>query len=217
MKIKKHIDKILIVILAIIFFVFGFYNKEKLNKADKNLKSSKVYYKNFDYKNSSKNKEDKNKDKNNKSENNKINNFIYVDISGCIKKSGVYKIKEGSRLKDLVNLAGGLCSNVDLKELNLSKKLQDEEKIYIYKQEENLNSKKNNTKESITNKNSKININIADINLLTTIPGIGKSRAEEIINYRKNKKFDSIEEIKNISGIGEKTFEKLKPFITVSN
>lgn len=141
---------------------------------------------------------------------NDTNGTIYVDIDGAVNKPGVYELHDGGRVNDAINMAGGLLDNAYTKNLNKAKKLIDGEKIYIISEEEAL-------KEEELNKSSKlINLNTASINDLMSLPGIGEVYAQRIIDYRAEKKFEQIDEIKNISGIGEKTFDKIKELITVN-
>lgn len=163
---------------------------------------------------------------------------IYIHLSGYIKKEGVLEMEDGDRLSDAIEKAGGLKENANIKYLNLAKKLEDGEKIYIPNNEEVMNTEKGNEEVGSTNKyfeenlikgdisntnignennnNEKININKADIEELKKIPGVGDGTANKIIDYRKaNKGFKNIEEIKNIDGIGDIKYEKIKEHIIV--
>lgn len=140
---------------------------------------------------------------------NKTKGTIYVDIDGAVNKPGVYELKDGDRVNDAINVAGGLLNSAYTKNLNKAKKLIDGEKIYIITQEEAL------IEEALNESSNLINLNTASLSDLMSLPGIGEVYAKRIIDYRKEKNFDQIEEIKNISGIGEKTFEKIKDLITV--
>ncbi|EGC84364.1 helix-hairpin-helix domain-containing protein [Anaerococcus hydrogenalis] len=156
-----------------------------------------------------------NKETREKIENN--NTTMKVHISGEINKPGVYDIKENYRLEDLVNDAGGLTNNADINRINLAMKLEDQMHIII----PNKNNQENNqTQDQLvtptnTNENKKININNADKNSLMTLPNIGEKRAEAIIEYRQKNKFNKIDDIKNVSGIGDKYFEAMKDMIVV--
>ena len=127
---------------------------------------------------------------------------IEVHIDGRVKNPGVYKIKKGTRLKDLIDEAGGLLDDAKTSNLNLARKLKDEEKItiksYLDKDEED----------------SKININTASKDMLTSIPGVGSKMADKIIKYRQEHPFNTIEDLLNITGIGKKKFEEIKLYIT---
>ena len=162
---------------------------------------------------------------------------IYVDIKGAIQKPGVYSVKENSRVKDVIEKAGGLTKYADTSVLNLSKQVQDEMVIIIYTESEILEMKKGTTsikfiekecicpklendaciEDVITNKEdnniSKISLNSATKEQLMTLPGIGSSKADAIIKYRETNGFQTIEDLLNVKGIGKSTFEKLKEFI----
>lgn len=139
----------------------------------------------------------------------KSSGTIYVDIDGAVNSPGVYELNDGDRVNDAINMAGGLKDNAYTKNLNKAKKLIDGEKIYIITEEEALKE------EELIESSKLINLNTATINDLMSLPGIGEVYAKRIIDYRKEKSFKQIDEIKNISGIGEKTFEKIKDLITI--
>lgn len=141
--------------------------------------------------------------------------YIYVDIDGAVITPGVYSLIEGSRVNDAINMAGGLKEGAFTQNLNKARKLVDGEKIYIYLEGEIEIIESDDTGDLINN-GGLININIASIDSLMSLPGVGQVYAKRIIEYRNNKKFSSIEEIKNIEGIGDKTFEKLKELITIN-
>ncbi|MFO3718215.1 DUF655 domain-containing protein [Anaerococcus sp. ENR1011] len=148
------------------------------------------------------------------------NDQIKVHISGQINREGVYEVKDGDRLDDLIKQAGGLSPDADSKSLNLAMKLEDQMKIYIPSEGEILNQENENTDQIIskpdsTSEDGKININIASKEELMTLPNIGDKRAQAIIDYRESKKFETIEEIKNVTGIGEKFYQAMVELITV--
>lgn len=158
------------------------------------------------------------KDKQDK-ENIKIENTnkktITVFISGEVKNPGVVTIDSEKRLSDAVNELGGTTENADLNKVNLATKLKDESHYIIPKIGDNLESFNNETSEN-DNKNNLININDATIQELDTLPGVGEATANKIVNYREEKgKFNSIEEIKNVNGIGDKKYEELKNLISI--
>lgn len=146
---------------------------------------------------------------------------IKVDIKGAINSPGVYTVRVGERVIDIIDRAGGLMNDADAAKVNLSQKVADEMVIYIPKLgEENIPVDMIGTTSSSTSSSAaidgKVNINSADIAALDTLPGIGPSKAEAIIEYRDtNGPFQAVEDLLNISGIGEKTFEKLKDKVTV--
>lgn len=146
-----------------------------------------------------------------------------VYISGEVINSGVYDIKDGDRLDDLVKRAGGFTEKADINAINLALRLEDQMKIYIPNIDENQNINADNTNLAMgevtsTNPKSsgqKININLASKEELMTLPNIGEKRAQAILDYRQENKFTKIEDIKNVSGIGDKYFEAMKDLITV--
>lgn len=157
---------------------------------------------------------------------------IIIYIAGAIKNEGVYELDENSRIADSIEKAGGLTEDANLQDINLAYMLEDGMKIYIPKNSESnndntesnatmKNDKRETTVKNIENKNSKtqnikININTATQTELETLPGIGASTALKIINYRKeNGKFKSIEDIKNVNGIGDSKYNKIKDMIKI--
>ncbi|MBR5370071.1 MAG: helix-hairpin-helix domain-containing protein [Bacilli bacterium] len=162
---------------------------------------------------------------------------IQVDIKGEINYPGIYKVDSNLRVMDVIKLAGDLTENADTSVINLSKKVSDEMVIIIYSKEEVLDFKK--TKEiekqveercvqkdenSLVNdaciecstSNGKVNINTASIDELKNLSGIGEKKAKDIVSYReKNGNFNYIEDIMKVAGIGEANFAQIKEDITV--
>ena len=162
-----------------------------------------------------------------------------VDIKGQINNPGIYEVVISSRVIDVINLAGGLTVNADTSVINLSKKVLDEMIIIVYSKEEVTNFKKTKEIEQqvqnqcvqkdenslkndacISSNNNistnKISINNATKEELMTLPGIGESKAKDIIDYRtKNGPFKKLEDLKNIPGIGENVYNNLKENITL--
>lgn len=135
-----------------------------------------------------------------------------VHISGEINNPGVYEIDEDERLEDLVNKAGGLTDEANLDAINLSMLVEDQMRIII----PNINNAENNNNlDPVVDSTSdpKININTASKEELMTLPNIGEKRADAIIEYREENKFEKIEDIKNVSGIGNKYFEQMEELI----
>lgn len=159
---------------------------------------------------------------------------IYVHITGYVNNPGVLELKDGTRLSEAIEKAGGVKKDADIKYLNLAKKVQDGEKIYIpnkkdvIEYEKGINQEKigdsqkyieepelNNEKIKDEKADEKVNINKATKEELMEIPGVGEVTANKIIEKRKTKKFLDINEIKEIDGIGNTKFEKIKNKIKI--
>lgn len=198
---KNFLIVILIIICLIIGFLYRFIIKDEKNNFEIDNLDLEV-----------------NNEKTNEIDTRTEKKKILVYITGEVNVEGVYELEENSRVKDCIEMAGGLKEEADIKDINLVDILDDGMKIYIPKKGENIiyetestivNADKNDT-------NKKININTAQKDDLKKIVGIGEAMADRIIEYRqKNGKFKNIEEIKNIKGIGKGKFEKIKKFIMV--
>lgn len=164
--------------------------------------------------------------------------MIIVHVSGAVNKEGIVELKVNSRIDDAIEKAGGLREDAYIDNVNLAYVLEDGMKIYIpnIKEKEKIKNEmqdentyvtntsgvkveksENNTNEnSNKNSNKKVNINEATQSDLETLPGIGPSTASKIITYRKeNGKFKSIEDIKNVSGIGDSKYNSIKDLISI--
>lgn len=164
---------------------------------------------------------------NNLVENESAKDLVVVHITGSVTNPGIVKLSEGSRIEDAIQAAGGLTENADISKVNLAYVLDDGIKIKIpsitdddigdediINEESGENIIENDTTSSKNNKS--ININKATETELETLPGIGASLASRIVEYRKqNGNFSSIEDIKNVSGIGDSKYLNIKDFITV--
>lgn len=145
---------------------------------------------------------------------------LYVHVDGAVNQPGIFKMPEGARVQDAIDKAGGLGPDADIQALNLAMRVQDEMKVYVPRQGEDPDF---STGSNASNpgqppggeENKKVNINTAPAELLETLPSIGPKRAEDIIHYREEAPFQSLEELKEIPGIGDKTFEKLKDRVTL--
>ena len=154
--------------------------------------------------------------------------IIVVHITGGVKKPGIVKLKEDSRIEDAIEAAGGLSEDSDIANVNLAYQLEDGVKVRI----PTIDDKKSKTETYITedsgdnviledeqvegkSSSSLVNINKANQSELETLPGIGPSLASRIIDYRDSKgKFSKIEDIKNVTGIGDSKFANIKDLIT---
>nr|MCR4581089.1 SLBB domain-containing protein [Bacilli bacterium] len=145
--------------------------------------------------------------------NNTNDDYFYVDVKGEVKNPGVYKVIEGMIVNDVINLAGGLTKNAYTKSINLASKVTEGSVIYVYSKKDmtttsskttttnKYNYVEPNTNEVVNNNSGLVNINTASKEELLTITGIGESKADQIIEYRKSNPFKSIEDIMNVSGI----------------
>lgn len=208
-KINKKIIFIIIIISGMIYGIFNYFTQNKNKENLENISQDIII----------------NNQTENTTEENNNQEKIVIHITGAICNEGIYELEENSRIADAVKMAGGLKEDADLKQINLAYVLEDGMKINIPSKNENINEDSNNTESYITKENlnssnntkiSKVNINNATQTELETLPGIGPSTALKIINYRKEKgKFNKIEDIKNVNGIGENKFNKIKEFIKI--
>ena len=216
---KKQKVILTIIIITCISFFYIYYEKTKEKEEETNLTIEETATKNQTKENE---KEEK--------------TLIFIHVSGAVNKPGVIELEENSRIGDAIEKAGGINKDANIEDINLAYKLEDGMKIHIPTNQEVEENKKQNVKEDenneyITNssktatnentnnkeaKQSKININKATQEELDTLPGIGPSTAIKIIEYRKEKgNFKTIEEIKEVSGIGEAKYSKIKDLIIV--
>lgn len=142
-------------------------------------------------------------------------NQITIHITGEVNNPGIVMLDEGARIVDALEAAGGETQNADINKLNLAYVLDDGEKLYIpgKNEEEKEYIIRGNGNQTET---AKVNINTAQIEELSTLPGIGEATANKIIEYRKeNGKFEKIEDIKNVAGIGDSKFQNIKEMLKV--
>ena len=156
------------------------------------------------------------------------NTVIYVDVTGAVKAPGVYTLPAGSRVFEAIALAGGAREDASLENLNQAGILQDGQQIRVYTEEEAAQMAQQGSLPSLPGAEtaagqeegqeaSKVNINTAGKDELMTLTGIGETRAEAILAYRQETGgFQAPEDLMQVEGIKEKTFEKLKDQITVN-
>lgn len=216
---NKKIIILIIILITILFIIYkNFIKKDNFIEGEINTNILENTEEN-----------DNNKEKSD------TNQKIIVYITGEINNPGIYELEVNSRIADCIEKAGGTKENADITDINLATILEDGEKIYIPAKGESNGKSENDAKEETRKKaeekttesstkinpenkqkNPKININTATQTELETLPGIGISTAIKIIEYRKeNGKFKNIEEIKNVKGIGENKFKKIKELIKV--
>ena len=193
----------IIIIIGILYFIYNGIDKKSTDQIDNNMLSIE----------------------NNTKENEGSKELVIVHITGAVKTPGIVKLPEGARIEDAIDKAGGLTEDADISDVNLAYVLEDGIKIKIptISEEKNEEIIINSSGEGIVEKeisnNSEkkiININKANETDLQTLPGIGASLAGRIVEYRNsNGKFNEIEDIKNVSGIGDSKYENIKNFICV--
>lgn len=207
---KIIIISIIIVLIIVGIYVYNIRFSEDINENTNENQLNTSFVENI------LEKDDKNKE-------------TIVHITGAVKKNGIVKLKDGARIYDAIEMAGGSTDDADLSKINLAYVLEDGQKVYIPKigeinqenaEEEYITFEYGNNKNIIQdyNKggNEKVNINTANQTELETLPGIGTATAEKIIDYRnKNGKFSSIEDIQNVKGIGNAKYENIKESICV--
>ena len=155
---------------------------------------------------------------------------LIVDIKGEVNAPGIYEVPKGTRVMDVITSAGGLTGNADTSQINLSKKVSDEMVIIVDKQGEVAsnsegirNDARIDTSEALVSGgsnevtvNGPVSINQGTKEQLMTLPGIGEVKAQAIIDYRNSQGgFQTLEELMEVKGIGESTFNKLKENITL--
>lgn len=158
------------------------------------------------------------------------NEIWYVDIKGAVKIPQVVPVTPGMRVHDVVEMAGGVTAEADQSQVNLAQLVTDQMVIYVPKVGEEVSpstealvadsqvteSAISEGSEDTSSEGDLVNINTADATILQTLSGIGEKRAADIINYREtNGLFETVDDLDQVSGIGEKTMEKLRPLITV--
>ncbi|MFV8240125.1 helix-hairpin-helix domain-containing protein [Aerococcus viridans] len=179
-------------------------------------------------------REEANEEANEESEtnaNSTANETWYVDIKGAIKVPQVVPVTPGMRVHDVVEMAGGVTGEADQSQVNLAQLVTDQMVIYVPKVDEEVSpstealvadskvteSAVSERSGDATSDGDLVNINTADTTMLQTLSGIGEKRAADIINYREtNGLFETVDDLDQVSGIGEKTMEKLRPLITVN-
>lgn len=146
---------------------------------------------------------------------------LVIDMKGAVVNPGVYRVKKGTIIQEAIELAGGLTSDANTSNLNLSKAVTNEMVIQVFTNQEiedmNLEKEPIIEEESDSSDNSSmVSLNKASLEELMTLPGVGEAKAKLIIEYReKCGSFKSIEELKNIKGIGDAMYEKMLPYLTL--
>lgn len=219
---EKIIGSICMVMMSIIFVLGGYF----ISKSNRSIECDEIFSEETTHNKDKITEKDvfneiENEDT---TENATEKKYIVVDIKGPVKNPREYVLLEGSRIRDIINEAGGLTKEANENLIHFSKKLNDEDCIVIPKIGEELEENDEvkdlvETEKGVKNtgkENNKININKASIEQLKTLSGIGNSKAEAILDYREsNGGFKSIDELSNIDGIGSKTLEKLRDKVDI--
>lgn len=147
---------------------------------------------------------------------------MYVDVDGAVASPGVYRLKDGARVAQAIDAAGGLTPDADVTGLNRASKVADGQKIYVPKVGEQTVSAGDDAdggaaaSPGVGDATGLVNINTASASELQTLSGIGPSMAQSIIDERtQNGAFTSVDDLMRVSGIGEKKFAKIKDCICV--
>ncbi len=141
---------------------------------------------------------------------------ICVHVTGYVVNPGVYQLPEGSRVYEVIVLAGGFMEEADRDYINQASILSDGQRIYIYSRDEVVTAESYRDIDVSHQEDGLVNINTASKEMLMSLPGIGESRAESIIVYREeNGGFKNIEDIMKVSGIKDAAFNKIKQYICV--
>ena len=137
---------------------------------------------------------------------------ICVQVAGAVQKPGVYELPSNSRVYAAIDAAGGLLDSADDSDINQASLLEDGQKLYVYSIDERATA----LSEEKSDEDGLINLNTATEAELMSLPGIGQTKASQIIYYREaNGDFTSIEDIKNVSGIGEGVFKQINSLIKI--
>lgn len=157
--------------------------------------------------------------KNDQAKNDKKAELFVINVQGAVKKAGVYRVKKGTIVQEALKQAGGLNNNADVKQLNQARKVSDQMQIYVPTIGEAPQKVpgKSKTKTPSAGNNSKIvNINTATVEDFKNVKGVGPKKAERIIKYREEHgSFKQVHDLTAVSGIGEKSLEKVKDQLTV--
>lgn len=140
----------------------------------------------------------------------------FVDVKGAVNKPGIYPINNGKRVIDALNLAGGPRADADIQQINRATKVSDEMVIEVpIKRDDQPSSETEHTSHITDTKSTLINLNKASETELMSLPGVGQKRAQDIIGYREEQPFSSINDLGKVPGIGPKMLAKLTPLVCV--
>ena len=194
---EKIIGSIVILCAFVLFLIVGYFTTRPKKLSKEELTVESVFVQDKDKKESKDGKE------------------IRVQVKGEVQKPGVYSLSSGSRIEDLVQAAGGFTTSADEDSIVLVKKLLDSDCIVIRKKGDTVENKLISSN-SEAKENGKINLNTATLDELDKLPGIGPAKAKIIMDYReKNGGFTSVDDLKQVKGIGEATLNKFSDMVEV--
>ncbi|MCO7175661.1 helix-hairpin-helix domain-containing protein [Sporolactobacillus kofuensis] len=215
----KYKTVIILCLIILIICLWLFYRHQSNLKKTITLEKTSAVFSNSDSRTSKQNTEGS---RSMKDQNTEAKEFI-VDIKGAVVHPGIYHVRPDDRVIDGITLAGGLTKKADRNKVNLAQKVADEMVIYVpVKGEEGVNSLSNpmgseGGERPVQDGVEKVNINTADEQKMQDLPGIGPAKAKAIILYREeNGPFKSLDDLTNVSGIGDKSLEKIKPAATLN-
>lgn len=205
---------LVVLVIALLFFI---QPKQPENEVQEKQGTE------WNHKDNLKNNDNDNKMQSNKKDTQNAQNTkskkVMVDVKGAVKHPNVYEMSDTQRIKDVV-LKAVPTDKADLNQINLSEKLVDQKLIYIPEKGKNapnnLATVSSGAPDNSSATQQKVNLNTAKETELTTVTGVGPSKAKAIIEFRESKgSFDKVEQLKEVKGIGEKSFEKLKDYFTI--
>jgi competence protein ComEA len=142
---------------------------------------------------------------------------MFVHVAGAVRRPGLYELPEGSRVADALEAARGALPRADLDLVNLAESVADGVQIYVPRRGEGMASAGSGSSAASGGEPAQVDINAADQTALETIPGIGPVKAAAIIEYRESVgRFESVEELLEVSGIGPATLESMRSYVTAS-
>lgn len=232
-KINKTVLIIVSILIGITLYGIYFYNSNIYKEFEETEATKELIPYEEEKQNNNSNEEKRNNEIDEHSNINTNDEIIIVHITGAVKNWGIIELPTNSRMADAIEKAGGLTADADISRINLAYILEDGMKINIPSSNTTIENETNESNEDYiskgqegdiisfsgkrtTDKINLVNINTATQTELETLPGIGTSTALKIINYRdENGKFEAIDDIKNVSGIGESKFNNIKHLIKI--
>jgi competence protein ComEA len=205
--VRKYGLMTVVVIGVIVAIVFN-YDRNQMDEEETNDLINQLQFNEVELENNDEVKEEPSMEEN-----------WFVDVKGEVKQPGLYKVKQNTRVKNVIDLAGGFTDDAAVELINLAQKITDEMVIYVPKKGEEIEQSivtNTNLGRTVTTEHDKVRINDATVDELTKLNGIGPSKAEAIITYREeNGPFKTVDDLLQVNGIGEKTLENIRDDIIV--